>query len=118
MPNRRPHDHIGNFNWRVEMDGKHVGTFQVLETASEEIHKNARAVPAVGLLLPAVQPAIGRRSKVVTLKKGYATTPDLQQWWTAVTRKMATRRDVTIIGGDRTGRRQVKLSLRSAIPRA
>ena len=36
MPNRRPHDHIGNFNFHLEVEGLTAGTFRNVEGLDSE----------------------------------------------------------------------------------
>ena len=107
-----------NYSWRVEVDvaATHLGSFKVLETSSKEIHRKGDAVPAVSLLLPAVQAAREARTKSVSLKMGYIVTKDLQDWWRALTRREGTRKNLRITGSAGSRGASLKILLRGAIP--
>ena len=111
MPNRRPHDHIGNFNFKVEIDGITAAQFRSMETTTGGVAHKVQPTQAAALLLPAVQ-----KASEITLKKGYTSTDVIWDWRSAVTRRLGKRKDVTIAAYDVSGREVMKLNLAGALP--
>ena len=95
MPTRRAElDHVGAYNFMVEIGGVSAGYFKGVDGINAEIEviefqdgddTTLRKRPG--------------RSKFgdVTLKKGYIVTPDLQDWWKQVRNGEYPRRDISIV---------------------
>ena len=99
MPNRRDFDHIGSFNFRVEIDGMTAGTFifvSGIESQSEVIeYRNGadnltRKIP-------------GRTSySNIVMRRGYNNVDELWKWRKRVTDGIINRRNgsIIILGAD------------------
>lgn len=101
MPTRRAElDHIGSYNFSVEISGVNAGNFksvsglnaelEVLEFQDgDDLHLRKRPGRA--------------HFGDVTLTKGYIVTKDLQDWWRQARDGQYDRRDVSIILNDNAG---------------
>ena len=99
MPNRRDFDHIGSFNFRVEINGVTEGPFiyvSGIESQSEVIeYRNGadnltRKIP-------------GRTSySNIVMRRGYNNVDDLWEWRKSVTNGVINRRNgsIIILGAD------------------
>jgi phage tail-like protein len=77
MPNRRKHDHIGQFNFKVEIEGVTVGAFKNVEglDSETEVIEYQDGDEIVARKRP------GRtKYSNVTLTRGYINTDELWQW--------------------------------------
>lgn len=77
MPNRRPHDHIGNFNFHLEIEGLTAGTFRNVEGLDSET-EIVEYQDGDDLVLRK-RPGRTKYSNVV-LKRGYVASDELWQW--------------------------------------
>jgi phage tail-like protein len=101
MPTRRVElDHVGAYNFSVEISGVNAGFFKAVSGLSAEIDvvefedgddQFIRKRPGVA------------RFGDVTLEKGYIVTDDLFNWWRAARDGQYDRRDVSIILKDNAG---------------
>jgi phage tail-like protein len=77
MPNRRPHDHIGNFNFHLEVEGLTAGTFRNVEGLDSET-EIVEYQDGDDLTLRK-RPGRTKFSNIV-LKRGYVSSDELWQW--------------------------------------
>ncbi|MEN8239543.1 MAG: phage tail protein [Actinomycetota bacterium] len=77
MPNRREFDHIGNFNFRVEIDGVGVAAFQ--EVSGLEVTTEVVEYQDGTDIILRKRPGRTSYSNIV-LKRGYTATDDLWEW--------------------------------------
>jgi phage tail-like protein len=100
MPNRRAFDHIGNYNFKVEIEGVTVGAFmevsglesttEVLETGDGD-DLNVRKRP-------------GRTSYTnIVLRRGFTNTDELWKWRQQVVNGQVERKSGSIVLCDDTG---------------
>ena len=101
MPTRRAElDHLGAYNFTVEIQGVAAGYFKGVDGINCEIEV-IEFQDGDDLTLRK-RPG---RSKFgdVTLKKGYIVTADLQDWWKNAREGQYDRRDISIILNDNAG---------------
>lgn len=94
MPNRREHDHIGNYNFKVEIEKVTVGAFQEvsgLESVTEVIEYQDGAD-----IILRKRPGRTKYSNIV-LKRGFTATDDLWMWRKAVVDGKVERKSGSII---------------------
>lgn len=77
MPNRRPHDHIGNFNFHLEVEGLTAGTFRNVEGLDSET-EIVEYQDGDDLTLRK-RPGRTKYSNIV-LKRGYVSSGELWIW--------------------------------------
>ncbi len=77
MPNRREFDHIGNFNFKVEIEGVTAGAFQ--EVSGLEVHAEVIEYQDGQDLVLRKRPGRVRYSNIV-LKRGYINNSELWDW--------------------------------------
>lgn len=96
--NRRDHDHIGGFNFRVEIDGISAGAFKNVEGLDAETEV-VEYQDGEDLTLRK-RPGRTKYSDIV-LKKGYISSPDLWNWrQTVITGKVARKSGSVILLND------------------
>ncbi len=95
MPARRTElDHIGAYNFEVEINGVNAGAF--------------KAVDGLSCTVEVIEFQDGKDLKVrkrpgrhkygdITLKKGYISNKELEDWWTNTINGKYDRRDISII---------------------
>ena len=101
MPTRRAElDHVGAYNFCVEIQGVQAGYFKGVDGINCEIEV-IEFQDGDDLTLRK-RPG---RSKFgdVTLKKGYIVTADLQDWWKNARDGQYDRRDISVILNDNAG---------------
>ena len=81
MPNRRNHDHIGNFNFKVEIEGVTQGAFRNVEGLDSETEV-VEYQDGDDIILRK-RPGRTKYSNI-TLKRGYINTTELWDWRKAV----------------------------------
>ena len=81
MPNRRPFDHIGNFNFKVEINGVTVAAFKNVEGLDSETEV-VEFQDGDDIVLRK-RPGRTKYSNI-TLKRGYVNTDELWVWRKAV----------------------------------
>jgi phage tail-like protein len=116
MPTRRAElDHVGAYNFTVEIQGVAAGYFKGVDGISAEIEV-IEFQDGDDLTLRK-RPG---RSKFgdVTLKKGYIVTPELQDWWTNARNGQYDRRDISIILNDNAGNEIRRWNLYGCWPKA
>jgi phage tail-like protein len=80
-PNRRPHDHIGNFNFKVEIEGVTAGRFKNVEGMDSETEVIEYQDGEDRIL----RKRPGRvKYANITLKRGYVNTDEFWAWRKAV----------------------------------
>jgi len=92
-------DHVGAYNFKVEIDGVTAGSFKAVDglEASVEVIEFQDGPDVTARKRPG-------RTKFgdVTLKKGYIVNKQLQEWWENVRNGKYDRRAVSIILNDNT----------------
>jgi len=90
----RGHDHIGNFNFRIEIEGLASARFKELDGIVSETE-----VITYGGTVDQLQRKRPGRSKWqdVTLKRGYTNDPELWEWRKSVVNGHVERRSGSII---------------------
>jgi phage tail-like protein len=94
MPNRRPHDHIGQFNFKVEIEGVTQGAFKNVEglDSETEIIEYQDGDDIILRKRP------GRtKYQNITLKRGYVNTDELWQWRKKVIEGKVERKSGSVI---------------------
>jgi phage tail-like protein len=77
MPNRRPNDHIGNFNFKIEIEGVTTGAFRNVEGLDSET-EIVEYQDGDDIILRK-RPGRTKYSNI-TLKRGYIDNPELWDW--------------------------------------
>lgn len=94
MPNRRAFDHIGNFNFKVEIEGVTTGAFRNVEGLDSET-EIVEYQDGDDLIL---RKRPGRTKYTnVTLKRGYINNTELWEWRKAVIEGKVQRKSGSII---------------------
>ena len=94
MPNRRDFDHIGNFNFKVEVEGVTTGAFRNVEGLDSET-EIVEYQDGDDLILRK-RPGRTKYSNV-TLKRGYINNTELWEWRKAVIEGKVQRKSGSII---------------------
>ncbi|MEY3013413.1 MAG: hypothetical protein RIT45_2148 [Pseudomonadota bacterium] len=94
MPNRRAFDHIGNFNFKVEVEGVTTGAFRNVEGLDSET-EIVEYQDGDDLILRK-RPGRTKYSNV-TLKRGYINNTELWEWRKAVIEGKVQRKSGSII---------------------
>jgi phage tail-like protein len=94
MPNRRDHDHIGNFNFKVEIEGVTQGAFKNVEGLDSET-EIVEYQDGDDIILRK-RPGRTKYSNLV-LKRGYINTDELWTWRKAVIDGKVERKSGSII---------------------
>jgi len=90
----RSHDHIGNFNFKIELEGIASGAFKALEGLGSE----TEVIEYGGPIDQILRKRPGRHKFTdVTLKRGYTNDPALWNWRKAVIDGKIERRSGSII---------------------
>ena len=90
----RGHDHIGNFNFRIELEGLTVGEFTALDGMGSE----TEIIEFGGTVDQIVRKRPGRHKYTdITLKRGWTHDNQLWDWRMDVTRGNIKRRSGSII---------------------
>lgn len=90
----RGHDHIGNFNFRVELEGLSVGRF----TSVEGMGSETEVIEYGGTVDQIVRKRPGRSKYTdITLKRGWMSSNELWDWRMAVCAGHVKRRSGSII---------------------
>ncbi len=101
MPTRRAElDHVGAYNFQVEISGVNAGYFKSVSGLTAELEV-VEFQDGDDLFLRK-RPGRAKFGNV-TLTKGYIVTSDLQDWWRAARDGQYDRRDVSIILNDNAG---------------
>lgn len=94
MPNRRPHDHIGNFNFKIEIEGVTQGAFRNVEGLDSETEV-VEYQDGDDIILRK-RPGRTKYSNIV-LKRGYVNTDELWQWRKRVIEGKVERKSGSVI---------------------
>lgn len=94
MPNRREFDHIGQFNFKVEIEGVTVGAFKNVEGLDSETEV-IEFQDGEDIVLRK-RPGRTKYSNI-TLKRGYINTDELWNWRKAVIDGMVERKAGSVI---------------------
>lgn len=97
---RRPHDHIGNFNFKVEIEGVTVGAFRNVEGLESET-EIVEYQDGDDIILRK-RPGRTKYSNVV-LKRGYINNDELWQWRKKVIDGLVERKSGSVILCDDDG---------------
>lgn len=116
MPTRRATlDHVGAYNFMVEISGVNAGYFKGVDGINSEIEV-IEFQDGDDLFL---RKRPGRaKFGDVTLKKGYIVTADLQDWWRACRDGQYDRRDISIVLNDNAGNEIRRWNLYGCWPKA
>jgi phage tail-like protein len=93
-------DHIGNYNFNVEIEGVQVGYFKAVDGLNMELEV-IEYQDGDDIILRK-RPGRAKYGDI-TLKKGYVVTPDLQKWWVDCVQGNVTRKTITIKLNDNVG---------------
>lgn len=94
MPNRRPHDHIGQFNFKVEIEGVTVGAFRNVEGLDSETEV-VEYQDGDDIIL---RKRPGRTKYTnLTFKRGYVNTDELWNWRKKVIEGKVERKSGSVI---------------------
>lgn len=90
----RGFDHIGNFNFRIEVEGLHAASFKSMEGLGSETE-----VIVFGGTVDQIQRKRPGRHKYtdITLKRGHVVDPELWEWRRSVIDGVVERRSGAII---------------------
>ena len=113
MPNRRPFDHIGNFNFKVEIEGVTTGAFRNVEGLDSET-EIVEYQDGDDLILRK-RPGRTKYSNV-TLKRGYINNTELWEWRKAVIDGKVMRKSGSIILCDDAGEEIMRYNFFEAWP--
>jgi len=94
MPARRPHDHIGSYNFKVEIEGVTSGAFKAVEGLDSETEV-VEYQDGDDIILRK-RPGRTKYSNI-TLKRGYVDNDELWQWRKAVIEGKTERKSGSII---------------------
>lgn len=94
MPNRRKHDHIGQFNFKVEIEGVTVGAFKNVEGLDSETE--VIEYQDGDDIIARKRPGRTKYSNV-TLKRGYINTDELWKWRKKVIEGKVERKSGSVI---------------------
>jgi len=94
MPNRRKHDHIGQFNFKVEIEGVTVGAFKNVEGLDSETE--VIEYQDGDDIIARKRPGRTKYSNI-TLKRGYINTDELWQWRKKVIEGKVERKSGSVI---------------------
>ena len=100
MGRRGELDHMGAYNFTIDIEGVNAGYFKGVDGLQAEIEVIEFQDGDDYFLRK--RPGRAKFSDV-TLKKGYIVTQDLQDWWRAARDGQYDRRDVSIILNDNAG---------------
>lgn len=115
MPTRRDFDHIGAYNFRVEIDGVNAGRFKRVTGLGGDIDvveyqdgddTTVRKRPGLA------------RFRDVRLEKGYVASTDLIDWWELARRGDYTRKNMSIILNDNAGDEILRWNLFECWPKS
>ena len=102
MPSRRKDlDPLGNYNFKVEIDGLVSGHFSAVEGLTREIEMIEYRV-SDDPMTPRFRPGLPKYGRI-TLKRGYLANWDIYQWMMNVQAGRYEHKDVTIILHDNAG---------------
>ena len=99
MPNRRGHDHIGNFNFKIEIEGVTVAGFRNVEGLDSETEV-VEYQDGDDMYLRK-RPGRTKFSNIV-LKRGYVATEELWEWRKKVMDGVVERKSGSVILCDDT----------------
>jgi phage tail-like protein len=94
MPNRRKHDHIGQFNFKVEIEGVTQGAFKNVEGLDSETE--VVEYQDGDDIIARKRPGRTKYSNV-TLKRGYINTDELWNWRKKVIEGKVERKSGSVI---------------------
>jgi len=113
MPARRSHDHIGAYNFKVEIDGVTQAAFKAVDGLDSET-EIIEYQDGDDLTLRK-RPGLTRYSNVI-LKRGYVNTDELWLWRKSVMEGMVDRKSGSIIVCDDNGEEIMRYNFFEAWP--
>jgi phage tail-like protein len=113
MPNRRKHDPIGNYNFRVEIEGVTQGAFKAVDGLDS--HTEVIEYQDGDDLLLRKRPGRTRYSNIV-LKRGFVNSDEFWQWRKAVAEGQVERKSGSIILMDDAGGEVMRYNFFEAWP--
>ena len=100
MPNRRKHDHIGAYNFKIEIDGVTQAAFKAVDGLDSETEIVEYQDGSDQVLRK--RPGQTRYSNII-LKRGYVNTTELWQWRKSVMEGRVDRKSGSVIVCDDSG---------------
>ena len=112
-PWARGHDHLGNFNFRVEIDSMASAAFKLLDGISSETD-----IIEYGGTMDQLRRKRPGRSKwtPITLKRGFTNNPELWEWRRSVVAGLVERKAGSVIILDTDGEEIVRYNFFEAWP--
>ena len=113
MPTRRTHDHIGAYNFKVEIQGLTAGTFKAVDGLDSETE--VIEYQDGDDMVMRKRPGRTKYSNIV-LKRGYVNTSDLWEWRKTVVKGLPERKSGSIILLDDDGTEVMRYNFFEAWP--
>lgn len=113
MPNRRKHDPIGNYNFRVEIEGVTQGAFKAVDGLDS--HTEVIEYQDGDDLLLRKRPGRTRYSNII-LRRGFVNSDEFWQWRKAVAEGQVERKSGSIILMDDAGGEVMRYNFFEAWP--
>lgn len=113
MPNRREFDHIGNYNFKVEIEGVTVAAFQ--EVGGLEVTTEVVEFQDGDDITTRKRPGRTSYSNLV-LKRGYIATDELWEWMSKTIDGTVERKSGSVILADDTGSEIIRYNFYEAWP--
>ncbi len=110
---RRPHDHVGNFNFKVEIEGVTVGAFKAVSGLDSETEV-VEYQDGDDIILRK-RPGRTKYSNI-TLKRGYVTNQELWKWRKGVVEGKVDRKSGSVILCDDKGEEVLRYNFFEAWP--
>jgi phage tail-like protein len=113
MPNRREFDHIGSYNFKVEIEGVSVAAFQ--EVGGLEVTTEVIEFQDGDDITTRKRPGRTSYSNIV-LKRGYIASDELWEWMSNTIDGTVERKSGSVILADDTGSEIVRYNIFEAWP--
>jgi phage tail-like protein len=113
MPNRREFDHIGSYNFKVEIEGVSVAAFQ--EVGGLEVTTQVIEFQDGDDITTRKRPGRTSYSNIV-LKRGYIASDELWEWMSNTIDGTVERKSGSVILADDTGSEIVRYNIFEAWP--
>jgi phage tail-like protein len=113
MPNRREFDHIGNYNFKVEIEGVTVAAFQ--EVGGLEVTTEVVEFQDGDDITTRKRPGRTSYSNLV-LKRGYIASDELWEWMSKTIDGTVERKSGSVILADDTGSEIIRYNFFEAWP--
>ena len=111
---RRPHDHIGNYNFKIEIEGVTSGAFKNVEGIESETEVIAEG-DSQEMDVDIKRPGRTKYANIV-LKRGFTNSPELWMWRKQVIEGKVVRKSGSIILCDDDGSEIMRYNFSEAWP--